>query len=195
MHSLKSMHVSYFYFDITGSSWESTCLKVPVVKVDDLLTKKRRKRDDFMEDFFDDTESIQINTNSSTAFDPSIAFYPDIYCPIVEAMPQACFERSLLEIWGDQGEYSNAMEQKIASLTQQDVIDAVNEADMSGIFLTQENFTHFLSGVQRNSTGHIISAKGTFMLEVYMFVILNIKCSFQALVRQGKYKCSIRFRF
>ena len=128
------------------------------------IKTKRRKRDEFdFEDVFGESEFQEIDTNSSAEFDPSVALYPDICCPVVEAMPQACYEKSLLEMWGDQGEYSDNTDRTIASLTQQDVIDAVNKVEKSGIFLTKENFTEFLSGVTRNKTGHIVSAKATYM--------------------------------
>ena len=146
-----------------------TCLKLPVVKIDEVISgKRRRRRDDFFGDDFEDeifvnNERTEFDTNSSAGFDPSVALYPDIYCPVVEAMPKACFEKSLLEMWGDQGEYSKKTEMKIESLTQQEIINAVNQVDESGIFLTKENFTQYLSGVERNATGHIISATGTFM--------------------------------
>ena len=121
-----------------------------------------------MEDVFGESDLQDLDTNSSAEFDPSVALYPDIYCPVVEAMPQACFEKSLLEIWGDQGEYSEKTDMKIASLTQQEIIDAVNHVDDSGIFLTKENFTKYLAGVERNETGHIISATGTFMYGIFI---------------------------
>jgi len=147
----------------SGSSWEDICLKLPVVQVDELLSRRRRKRDEFMEDVFGERDFQELDTNSSAEFDPSVALYPDIYCPVVEAMPQACFEKSLLEMWGDKGEYSEKTEVKIASLTQQEIINAVNQVDESGIFLTKQNFTELLAGVERNETGHIISATGTYM--------------------------------
>ena len=139
-----------------------------MVKVDELLTKKRKKRDDFIEDVFDSGQQGDKLDGFDTLdgyadFDPSVALYPDLYCPVVEAMPSACMERSLLEIWGHQGEYTKETEEKIESLTQQDVINAVNSVHVSGIFLTDTNFTRYLSGVQRNSTGHIIAASGTYM--------------------------------
>jgi hypothetical protein len=112
---------------------------------------------------FSDNGLSEFDTNSSAEFDPSVALYPDIYCPVVEEMPQACFEKSLLEMWGDQGEYSEKTEIQITSLTQQEIINAVNQVDESGIFLIKENFTQYLSGIERNETGHIISATGTYM--------------------------------
>ena len=142
---------------------EDYCLKLPVVKIDEMVTQ-RRKRDEFeFEDVFGESSFEEIDTNSSAEFDPSIVLYPDIYCPVVEAMPKACFEKSLLEIWGDQGNYTEITDRRIASLTQQDIINAINQVDESGIFLTKQNFTEFLSGVERNGTGHIISASGTYM--------------------------------
>ena len=127
------------------------------------MMTKRRKREDFIEDVFGESDFQEIDTNSSAEFDPSVALYPDIYCPVVEAMPKACFEKSLLEMWGEQGEYSEKTERNIEKLTQQDIINAVNQVDESGIFLTKQNFTEFLSGVERNGTGHIVSATGTYM--------------------------------
>ena len=147
---------------------EEYCLKLPVVKIDEIVAERRKReftpRDEFeFEDVFGESSFEEIDTNSSAEFDPSIVLYPDIYCPVVEAMPKACFEKSLLEIWGDQGGYTEITDRRIASLTQQDIINAVNQVNESGIFLTKQNFTEFLSGVERNGTGHIISASGTYM--------------------------------
>lgn len=33
----------------------------------------------------------------------------------------------------------------------------------SGVFKMKQNFEHFLGGIERNSTGHIISARSTIM--------------------------------
>lgn len=45
----------------------------------------------------------------------------------------------------------------------QDIINTVNSKSFSEIFLFDKNFTAYLGGVEKNSSGHIIGAKATII--------------------------------
>ena len=49
------------------------------------------------------------------------------------------------------------------NLTQEDIIRNINVGNTSGIFLIEKNFHKFLGGIERNSSGHIIGAKATYI--------------------------------
>lgn len=80
----------------------------------------------------------------------------DIKCGIVTRLPEKCLQSSLLEIW-------RYKEDLIYSATQQEIIDAVNLLETSPWFSFRMNYTSQLGGIVRNSTGHIIAAKGAQM--------------------------------
>jgi Niemann-Pick C1 protein len=77
---------------------------------------------------------------------------PDIYCDLIETLNDKCAEYSLLELW-------RFDEQVIRSLTQQDILDAINTAKKSPVFGYKTNYTDYLGEVTLNSTGHVIGAK------------------------------------
>ena len=92
-------------------------------------------------------------------------YYPDLYCGCMEAAETACFEQNIIELWGDQvsiyiiitiiiitittliiltirhyhhhhqGHYNENSDLKIRALTQQEILDNVNNNNVSGIFL------------------------------------------------------------
>ena len=132
----------------------------------------------------DDISAIRSGSGLGASLDPSVVFYPDPYCPIVEAMPTACFEQSLLELFAENGVYEGVLEAKMEALTEQDVLNAINGKSFryfiimmlipfihiirhkilnSKRFLVERDFSDYLHEIERNSTGHIISAKSTFM--------------------------------
>ena len=43
-----------------GATWDDNCLKLPVVKIEEMMTKRRKREEDFMEDVFG--ESVYIVT-------------------------------------------------------------------------------------------------------------------------------------
>lgn len=75
----------------------------------------------------------------------------------------ACMEMSILEIFGNGGAYDEATDLAIANLSDEEVLDAINSVDVSGIFLTPFNFTTYLSRVRRDVDGRIIGAEATIM--------------------------------
>ena len=77
---------------------------------------------------------------------------PEIYCDLVSTLDKRCAELSVLEIWGFHGDTIN-------NLTQQQIIDAVNTLDKSPWFFSGRNYVDDLSGITRNSTGHVVAAE------------------------------------
>ena len=67
-------------------------MRVPVV-----LSSLVDEVANFLEDdFFGDDFEEEVEDE-----DPSIQWYHKGYCQVVESMPSACLERSLLELWGE----------------------------------------------------------------------------------------------
>ena len=60
--------------------------------------------EDFLEDDFfgeeNDEDPVEGEEEEEDR-DPSIEWYHKGYCQVVESMPSACLERSLLELWGE----------------------------------------------------------------------------------------------
>ncbi|CAL4069038.1 unnamed protein product, partial [Meganyctiphanes norvegica] len=84
----------------------------------------------------------------------SLAFPLDVYCMFYNLMPTQCFEVSILDIWG----YDETI---INQLTQEQILNDINTATKSLVFDFPMNYTKFLGGVSRNSTGHVVGAKVT----------------------------------
>ena len=87
---------------------------------------------------------------------------PEIWCDLVGTLNSKCGEYSLLEMW-------NYDEEKIAALTQQDIINAVNTVKKSPVFSYDTDFTDYLGDKKLNATGHIVEAKAmrSIMLATY----------------------------
>ncbi len=162
-----------------GFKWEERCFRLPVLMINEMPADKQRKRltkrglldfdDDFFEGAMDDFESefddsfrdiVDNNVGVGNSIDPSTLFYPEPYCATVEKMPTACFEESLLEMFAVNGKYNDSI---FESLTQEQLITAINNVQKSGIFLIERDFQRFLGGIELNSTGHIVGAKATFI--------------------------------
>ena len=94
-------------------------------------------------------EQTLISENNSDVLDN---LPPEIYCDLVSTLDKRCAELSVLEIWGFHGDTIN-------NLTQQQIIDAVNTLDKSPWFFSGRNYVDDLSGITRNSTGHVVAAE------------------------------------
>ena len=74
-------------------------MRVPVV----LTTVVEDSVANFLEDdFFGEEyeEEADVDEEEESETDPSIEWYHKGYCQVVESMPSACLERSILELWG-----------------------------------------------------------------------------------------------
>ena len=83
-------------------------------------------------------------------------FYPEPYCQFVKSAATVCLEDSILELFAEDGEFS---EEVFEDLTDEAVLEAVNTKNKSGLFNTEKNFTKLLSEVSRNTSGHIVGAR------------------------------------
>ena len=96
--------------------------------------------------------------NGSIVEDTQTNLYKDlprnIYCELIDTLETQCFEQSLLEIW-------MYKEEVINKLSTEDIIYAVNKLERSPYFGFKYNYSKLLGSIQRNETGHIISAKAT----------------------------------
>ncbi|KAF2362201.1 Protein patched/dispatched, partial [Trinorchestia longiramus] len=84
--------------------------------------------------------------------DWSVVLKDQIYCGVLALIPKECLQLGILELWGDNPAV-------IQALTQQDIINDINTANLSATYLYPLNFTEFLGGIERNSSGHIVSAR------------------------------------
>ena len=74
-----------------------------------------------------------------------------------------CLEWSILELWGSDGTYDEITDEEIATLTQQSILDKINDVTKSGIFLHHKNFLNYLGQISYDENGRIIGAKATVM--------------------------------
>jgi len=113
---------------------------------------------DIWDDYFDIPETNQTFSTSTKApvtkkKDDYLDHLPrSIYCDLVSTLDKRCAELSLLEIWDFDGEIIN-------NLSQQEILDAVNTLDKSPWFFSKRNYLDDLSGLTRNSSGHVIGAQ------------------------------------
>ena len=89
----------------------------------------------------------------------------NVYCDLINTLNSKCFQQSLLEIW-------MYHEDTINKLTTEDIIYAVNVLERSPYFGYKYNYSKMLGSIQRNQTGHIISA-GVAMYN--LVTIVNLK--------------------
>jgi len=98
-------------------------------------------------------------------------FYPDLYCGCIEATETACFEQSIVELWGDQGSFNEVSDLKIAALTQKEILDTINNKNVSQIFLKDFNFKELLGDIKYDSAGQIVGAGA---VEMKFFTTVNV---------------------
>ena len=66
------------------------------------MRPERRRGDEEEEDVEEEGEDEdEVEEEEDEEVDPSIQWYHKGYCQVVESMPSACLERSLLELWGE----------------------------------------------------------------------------------------------
>ncbi|XP_023320376.1 uncharacterized protein LOC111695326 [Eurytemora carolleeae] len=124
-----------------NKTWENSCFRRPVVKLTGEILSSRRKRDLWGEESAEDEFGFNnFDENFNTPADFSINNYPQPYCGMVESLPTACFEDSLLELWAFEGEFNHISDEKIAGLTTKEILDKVNNWGYSERFLNGKYF-------------------------------------------------------
>ena len=155
-----------------NDTWETMCLRRPVIKpfgLTDLFGRRRRREvmsdeTGIFDDNWEDDEDWEDwgDSGGVSTWDPSL-LYPQPYCTLASNLPTACLELSILELWGNGGEYDMETDRLISELTKESILDMVNNNNKSGIFLTPTNFLPYLGGVVRDEQSRIVSAKATTM--------------------------------
>ena len=97
------------------------------------------------------------SSNKEAALDTVDSLPDNIYCDLVTTLNEKCILTNLLEIW----RYN---EEHIRTSTQQEIIDAVNILTKSPWFGYDVDYKKFLGGIERNASGHIISARTAQMV-------------------------------
>jgi len=133
-------------------TWSDSCFRRPVLKLssDMFEPQERRKRDLFDDMNFDDEmESFgdEFEKEFEKPADYSINNYPSPYCEMVESLPTACFEETILELWAIAGEFSEESDSQIANITKSEIVEKVNNWGYSELFLTEKDFKPLLGGV------------------------------------------------
>ncbi|CAG0902468.1 unnamed protein product, partial [Cyprideis torosa] len=93
--------------------------------------------------------------------------YPDnreMYCQTAESLPQACYERSLLELLhpGHPGEECI----DISTITQEDILNRINGNNQSLWFNSYYDFIDLLGGISRDENQRIVGARAAKMIWV-----------------------------
>jgi hypothetical protein len=148
------------------------CVHRPVIKppaLTDIFGRKRKRRDIDFEDFDDEFFNVPVAGPELSSYDNDVAtsvsleLYPQPYCSFVVGMPRACFETSILELFGHDGAYDEVTARRMESLTDEEVLRIINTQNTSGIFLLPANFTSYLSGIRRDESGRIVAAEATYI--------------------------------
>jgi len=149
-----------------NDTWERMCFRRPVIKppsITDIFGRRKRQADDWNDDWENDDFFETPPDTGDLGNELSVTFYPEPYCTVVEIMPTACFESSLLELWANDGEYDKQTEEDIFNLTQEELLDKVNSVNKSGVFLVPTDFTKYLGGIEYDEQGKIVGAQATTM--------------------------------
>ena len=154
-----------------GANYSQVCLKIPITNI--MLGGRHRRRraaleikatsseqnetEDYLtEDYFNFYETgiqyVDEYGDFSDSDEEMEGLPKDVYCDLVETLQDKCGEYSLLEIW----KYDKDL---ISSLTDQDIIDAINTVQNSPIFGHETNYTNYLGQVEYNASGHVVKAK------------------------------------
>ena len=178
---LLDLHQTIWAVQYEGKNFTTACMKVPMAPRG-LTTERRRRRrrmaddSDYQEypeyedyfNFYGGGSSEPEEEPKDNESDDKLGNLPkEVYCDIVETLEDKCGEYSLLEIW----EYDREV---IASLSKQDIIDAINTVEESPVFGYPTNYTNYLGQVEYNATGHMVGAKSVRSIWLGQFDPENI---------------------
>ena len=85
-----------------------------------------------------------------------------VHCDFLDTLDKKCLEQSILEIW-------MYHEETVNSLTQDDILFAVNNLRESPYYGYDFNYSTLLGAITRNSSGHIVAARSA--LHHYITVV------------------------
>jgi Niemann-Pick C1 protein len=112
---------------------------------------RKRRQTDFEDNFFDDDED-EAKKNLKKAFEPMLNIDMKKYCALIDSLPKGCMRENILELW-------KSNQEKIETLTKQEIIDKLNVTQYSPETGHVANFVSLLGEVERDSNGMIITAK------------------------------------
>lgn len=139
--------------------WNDVCFQIPNIaelneeEKSDEHERKRRGVNESGSFLSDLAMTLHRMKRTGRPFNPSVDVAPFIFCAIVESLPMGCMIQNLLELW-------NFDEEKIAHLTKQDILNALNTMEHSLTTGHEVHFDRLLGGIMRNETGHIVAASG-----------------------------------
>ena len=159
-----------------------TVTRVPIADI--FQTKRRRKREANTSSYYDEDydfwggeydeysdgndiviteERINLdkygkqNDKKEAALETADELPDNIYCDLVTTLNEKCVLTNLLEIWRYNEDFIN-------TVTQTEIIEAVNVLMRSPWFGYDADYSKLLGGIRRNSSGHIISAESATMI-------------------------------
>ena len=94
-----------------------------VSREDETRHKPEIKSNSTGNEIFADDDDDFLGGGELKMFDPSVEFYPNPYCSIVETFSETCYEDSILELFGRDGTLEK---EYFDQLTQQKIVDRIN---------------------------------------------------------------------
>jgi Niemann-Pick C1 protein len=110
-------------------------------------------------------------TELTEEFEPSVDMDSAEFCQIVDNLDLGCVQKNLLDLW----EYDV---DRIGRLTVDEILKKLNRTKISPVTGHSVNYLPLLSGIQRNSSGHIVSAKAmtiNFLANVNLSLVSSNK--------------------
>jgi len=173
-----------------GKTFNDLCARIPIADI--FQTKKRKKRqavpeqyeydyseiwgdypeESIWEDYPDQDEvspsfkeqrinfakyGVTEERNENDTKEVVSSVPENIYCDLVTTLTDKCVQTNLLEMW----RYDQHL---IETTNQEEILNAVNLLSKSPWFGYDLDYSGLLGGVERNGTGHIVSAKTAHLI-------------------------------
>lgn len=123
-----------------GTNWTSTCRRVPALP--NLFGRRRRE--------VSTQERLERQINGDSDF--SNILPRESYCNLFESLTEVCLESGLLDVFGYDRDF-------LASLTQEQILNEINDAQTSIITGFPLNVNRYLARVERDKEGSIVLAR------------------------------------
>ena len=122
----------------------------------------------FWYDYYDDDNDVSVSIKPRIDFgkysgeknyirDSTGSLPRSIFCDLVNTLNSKCGMASLLEIWRYE-------EETIKTTTQEEILAAVNDLSHSPWTGYETNYTNLLGGVERDSSGQVVTARTALMI-------------------------------
>ena len=120
------------------------------------------RESNFEDEFFIDDSEVNKTKKKKHPFNPSVDLDPKFYCSIINNLQTGCMHENLLELW-------KFDENKIDTLTTEDIVDKLNKTKISPVTGHDINYVHLLGGIERDEEGRIVKAKA--LLSLWMLYV------------------------